>query len=137
MKTSLVYAITPQPQARHKLVFETSINGPMTSTGLSAREQEKQGCSTRENKPGAESDGVPEQGQGGDRRHPQGEMVGQGQGHSKSSSRRLVWRYATDTVDARVHPGSAVSARTAGDRTGLRAELQHSSGEPWISELNL
>lgn len=67
MKTSLVCAITPQPQARHRLVFETSINGPMTSTGLSAREQEKQGCSTRENKSGAKGDRAPEQGQDGDR----------------------------------------------------------------------
>lgn len=63
--------------------------------------------------------------------------MGQVQGHSKSSSRRQVWRYDTDAVDPWVYPGSAVSARRAGDRTGLRAELQRSSGEPWTSELNL
>lgn len=101
--------IAPWPQARHRLVLETSINGPLTSTGLSAREQQKQGCSTRENEPGAEGDTVQaltaralshsiRAGPGWWQVHPQGVMVGQVQVYSASSSRRPVWRHATNTV---------------------------------------
>lgn len=48
--------IAAWPQARHGLVLEMSINGPLTSTGLNAREQQKQGRSTRENEPGTRGD---------------------------------------------------------------------------------
>lgn len=51
--------IVPWPQGKTQANSWMSINGPLTSTGLNAREQQQQGCSMGENETDAEGDTRP------------------------------------------------------------------------------
>lgn len=108
------------PRARHGLVLEMSIKDSLTSMGLSAREQQEQGCSLREKEPGDTGHQPTDLVRAMVIRAPSRCDGGSDPALFSELQQETSLRQATIKEDLGVHPGRAVSARTAEGWAGLR-----------------